>query len=65
MDLRVAKSFVVRERFRIQAMFEFFNLFNNANPAAIQNEESKAATLGTVSQRLPGREGQVGLRIEF
>jgi outer membrane receptor for ferrienterochelin and colicin len=65
MDLRVAKSFVVHERFRIQAMFEFFNLFNNANPAAIQNEESQAATLDTVSQRLPGREGQVGLRIEF
>jgi hypothetical protein len=65
MDLRVAKTFVVRERFRVQAMFEFFNLFNNANPAAIQNLESQADTLGTVSQRLPGREGQVGLRIEF
>jgi TonB dependent receptor/Carboxypeptidase regulatory-like domain/TonB-dependent Receptor Plug Domain len=65
MDLRVAKTFVVRERFRIQAMFEFFNLFNNANPAAIQNQESQADTLGTVSQRLPGREGQIGLRIEF
>jgi hypothetical protein len=65
MDLRVAKSFVIRERLRVQAMFEFFNLFNNANPAAIQNQESQASTLGTVSQRLPGREGQVGLRIEF
>ncbi len=65
MDLRVAKTFVVRERFRVQAMFEFFNLFNNGNPAAIQNMESQADTLGTVSQRLPGREGQVGLRIEF
>jgi len=65
MDLRVAKTFVVRERFRVQAMFEFFNLFNNANPAAIQIMESQADTLGTVSQRLPGREGQVGLRIEF
>ena len=65
MDLRVAKTFVVRERFRVQAMFEFFNLFNNANPAAIQIQESQPDTLGTVSQRLPGREGQVGLRIEF
>jgi hypothetical protein len=65
MDLRVAKSFVIREKFRMQAMFEFFNLFNNANPAAIQNQESQASTLGTVSQHLPGREGQIGLRIEF
>jgi outer membrane receptor for ferrienterochelin and colicin len=65
MDLRVAKSFVVHERFRLQAMFEFFNLFNNANPAAIQIQESLASTLGTVSQTLPGREGQIGLRVEF
>jgi hypothetical protein len=42
-----------------------FNLFNNDNPAAIQNQESQAATLGIISQRLPGREGQVGLKIEF
>jgi hypothetical protein len=46
-------------------MFEFFNLFNNANPAAIQIQESQAATLGTVSQTLPGREGQIGLRLTF
>ncbi|MDP9337881.1 MAG: TonB-dependent receptor [Acidobacteriota bacterium] len=65
MDLRVAKSFVVRERFRVQAMFELFNIFNNGNPAAIQTQESQGYSLGTVSQRLPGREGQVGLRIEF
>jgi hypothetical protein len=65
MDLRVAKTFVIRERFRVQGLFEFFNLFNNANPAAIQRQESQASTLGTISQFLPGREGQVGLRIEF
>jgi outer membrane receptor protein involved in Fe transport len=65
MDLRVAKSFVVREKFRVQAMFEFFNLFNNGNPAAMQNQEQMTSTLDTISQRLPGREGQVGLRIEF
>jgi hypothetical protein len=65
MDLRVAKTWVVRERVRIQGLFEFFNLFNRANPAAIQDQQSQPATFGTVSQRLPGREGQVGLRIEF
>jgi hypothetical protein len=65
MDLRVAKTFVIRERFRVQGLFEFFNLFNNADPAAIQRQESQASTLGTVSQFLPGREGQVGLKFEF
>jgi hypothetical protein len=65
MDLRIAKTWVIRERFRIQGLFEFFNLFNNANAAAIQTQQAQAATFGTVSQRLPGREGQVGLKLEF
>jgi Carboxypeptidase regulatory-like domain/TonB dependent receptor/TonB-dependent Receptor Plug Domain len=65
MDLRIAKTWVIHERFKVQGLFEFFNLFNNGNPAAIQNQESQAATLGTISQRLPGREGQVGLKLEF
>ncbi len=65
MDLRIAKTWVIRERFRVQGLFEFINLFNNANPAAIQIQESQASTLGTVSQRLPGREGQIGLRLTF
>jgi hypothetical protein len=65
MDLRIAKTWTIHDRFQVQGMFEFFNLFNNANPAAIQIQESQAATFGTVSQTLPGREGQVGLRITF
>jgi carboxypeptidase family protein/TonB-dependent receptor-like protein len=71
MDLRVAKSFRISERVKAQALFEFFNLFNSANPAAINiNQNNSPLTpgepiFGTVSQRLPGREGQVGVRIEF
>jgi hypothetical protein len=65
MDMRVAKTWVIRERFRVQGLFEFFNLFNNGNPAAIQIQQSTGPLFGTVSQRLPGREGQIGLRIEF
>src|SRR5882724_5070634 len=65
MDLRIAKTWVVREHIRIQGLFEFFDLLNNSNPAAIQNQESTGALFGTVSQRLPGREGQVGLKLEF
>jgi hypothetical protein len=49
-DLRVAKTWVIAEKFKVQGLFEFFNLLNNANPAAIQNQESQASTLGTVSQ---------------
>ena len=49
----------------IQGLFEFFNLFNNANAAAIQTQQAQSATFGSVSQHLPGREGQVGLRLTF
>jgi len=66
MDLRVARTFVIRENFKIQGLFEFFNLFNDANPAAIQVQQAVTKpAFGAVSQTLPGREGQVGLRIEF
>jgi hypothetical protein len=65
MDMRIAKTWVIRERFRLTGMFEFFNLFNNANAAAIQNQQSQAATFGTVSEWLPGRQGQIGLKFEF
>ncbi|HYL64208.1 MAG TPA: hypothetical protein VE077_16460, partial [Candidatus Methylomirabilis sp.] len=65
MDMRFARTWTIRERYRVEGLFEFFNLFNNSNAAAIQNQQAQAATFGTVSQRLPGREGQVGLKIEF
>jgi hypothetical protein len=71
MDLRLAKTFALGERVNAQLLFEFFNLFNNANPAAIQNAQTVsplpagALAFGEVSQYLPGREGQIGLRITF
>jgi hypothetical protein len=71
MDMRIAKSFYITERVRAQAMFEFFNLFNSANPAAVNLNQNHSPRLpgepifGTVSEFLPGREGQIGLRIEF
>jgi hypothetical protein len=64
MDMRLAKTWVIRERYKVQGLFEFFNLFNNGNAAAIQSNQSVVG-FGTVSQRLPGREGQVGLKLEF
>ena len=37
LDMRFAKSFVFRERVKIQVLLEFFNLLNRQNPAQIQN----------------------------
>jgi hypothetical protein len=71
MDLRIAKTFSIGERVKVQALFEFFNLFSGANPAAIQASQTvsplppNSLAFGAVSQYLPGREGQIGLRITF
>jgi outer membrane receptor protein involved in Fe transport len=66
LDARFSKRFTIGERVRLQAMFELFNLLNRANPAAVEQHQNVASTpLGEPLQFLPGREGQVGLRIEF
>ena len=65
LDMRFSRRFVVRESVHIQALFEFFNLLNRANPAAVEQLEHVSTSLGTPLQYLPGREGQVGLRVEF
>jgi len=64
MDSRFARVWTIRERYRLEGLFEFFNLFNNGNAAAMQIQQAQK-TFGTVSQWLPGREGQVGLKVEF
>ena len=47
-------------------MFQLFNVFNAKNPAAVeQNQNSAITPFGRAIQVLPGREGQVGFRIEF
>lgn len=66
LDARFSKRFTIGERVRIQAIFEFFNLLNRGNPAAVEQYQNVSSTpLGKPVQYLPGREGQVGLRIEF
>ena len=71
MDLRVAKTFAIGDRVRLQALFEFFNLFNSANPAAVNLNQNHTPRLpsepifGSVAAYLPGREGQLGLRVTF
>jgi hypothetical protein len=42
-DLRVAKRFNLGERVKAQVLFEFFNMFNRANPAAVNGLEPGCA----------------------
>jgi hypothetical protein len=65
-DARFSRRFAIGERVRLQAIFEFFNLLNRANPAAVEQYQDVSSTpLGTPLQFLPGREGQVGVRVAF
>lgn len=65
LDMRISRRFSLREKVRVQVLFEFFNLLNRANPAAVQQFQNLAVPLGKPLQYLPGREGQVGVRIDF
>ncbi len=70
LDLRFSKRFDIGERVRVQLLVEFFNVLNRQNPAVVQNRvdsplRPNLRPFGTADQVLPGREGQVGFRIEF
>jgi hypothetical protein len=69
-DVRITKRFDFGERVKLHAYLEFFNLLNRANPAAVNGlppaaPNSTAPKFAQVLQLLPGREGQVGVRIDF
>ena len=65
MDMRVSKTFPIGERLKAHAYFELFNLFNRANPAAMQTLPGQPVPFGQPLQVLPGREGQIGFRLDF
>ena len=66
LDTRLAKRFNIGERVKAQVLFEFFNLLNHKNPAAVgQSATVPTQPFGQAIQVLPGREGQIGFRIEF
>lgn len=65
LDMRFSRWFNLGDKVRVQTLFEFFNLLNRPNPAAVEQFQSMPVPLGKPLQVLPGREGQVGLRIEF
>jgi outer membrane receptor protein involved in Fe transport len=63
-DLRLAKVFSLGEATRFTALIEFFNLTNRANPFRI-NTGFGTETFGETIEPLPGREIQIGFRIDF
>lgn len=66
LDLRFSKRFDIKERIRLELLFEFFNLLNRQNPSSVFNRANRPLEpFGEASQVLPGREGQVGFRISF
>jgi hypothetical protein len=66
LDMRLAKRFNVTSGVRAQVLVEFFNVFNRQNPAAVgRRQDVPLEPFGLATQVLPGREGQIGFRIEF
>lgn len=63
-DFTVAKSFLLRERIRLQFRTEFFNAFNNVNYDAPQMNVS-SGTFGVITSALPGRSIQLGLKLYY
>ena len=66
LDMRFSKRFSITSRVKADVLFEFFNIMNRQNPAAVgQREGVQLQPFGEPIQVLPGREGQIGFRIEF
>ncbi len=65
LDVRFSKRFSITEKLKAQLIVEFFNFFNRANPAAVQQFQNQPSPFGKPLQYLPGREGQLGVRIDF
>lgn len=66
LDMRFSKRFNITERVKAQVLFEFFNILNRQNPAAVGRQENVVnQPFGATTQVLRGREGQIGFRIEF
>jgi carboxypeptidase family protein/TonB-dependent receptor-like protein len=66
LDMRFSKRFDIADRVKIQLLFEFFNLLNRQNPRSVQNRENVTSEpFRSITQVLPGREGQIGFRISF
>ena len=65
LDLRVSKRFPFSSRMSGTLLVEFFNVTNEQNAAAIETNPNRPTPFGQALQVLPGREGQIGFRLEF
>ena len=66
LNMRVTKRFAITDRVKVDVLLEFFNLLNRQNPAAVgRRADVPLEPFGETLQVLPGREGQIGFRIEF
>lgn len=65
LDIRITRQWQIRENLRLTGLFEIFNVFNARNAAAVETGEGRPTAFGKPLQVLPGREGQIGLRLEF
>lgn len=65
MDMRLSKWFRFKDRLRLETLIEYFNTFNRVNPSQVQTAADAPVRFGTVTQVLPGREGQIGIRFVF
>lgn len=62
-DLRIAKEFRFTTRRSLTALIESFNLTNRQNPFIVNN--ILGPNIGQNVQPLPGREVQIGFRVDF
>ena len=66
LDMRFTKRFNITKRVKADVLFEYFNILNRQNPAAVGTRTGvELQPFGESIQVLPGREGQIGFRIEF
>lgn len=66
LDMRFTKRFSITNRVKADVLLEFFNILNRQNPAAVGTRTGvDIQPFGEAIQVLPGREGQIGFRIEF
>jgi hypothetical protein len=65
LDLRLARPFSLGGDVFLTVLFEVFNVLNEQNPAAVESYPDRPTPFGQPLQVLPGREGQIGVKIDF
>jgi hypothetical protein len=64
MDASLLRTFMVREKTTFQLRGEFLNALNHTN-LALPNSVFGSAGFGTITSSAPGRQIQIGAKLEF